>query len=227
MIAPTPVLDVEATAKREGATLRLQLLVANRHAHDVFFFHRFWTMAKGGAATAGGGAAQQAAKAAGDGGNKGSGPPRMAWDPRGPSRYELAGILRIVVGPALVPPNKDVSNRYIPFAARIAPGASMETEMWFEVPIVEHALFDPPGPEPKYEDVEVRRIALAVYGTHDSEKNRDRVRAEPCPLDPAFFWVRAPDALMVPTYADVPVEPLQVRRRKDPIARFLLPGEVA
>jgi hypothetical protein len=118
-------------------------------------------------------------------------------------------------------PNSAVSSRQIPFASRIGPGGSLKVEHAIDVPVVEFALFNPPPANPEYEEVEVRRIAVVAYGVSPGEQ----VDVDPCPIDPAYFWVRAPDQKMVPTFADVPVDPLPVKRRKDPIARFLLPGE--
>jgi hypothetical protein len=211
------VLDLEASAAREGAKLTLRLLLANRHAHEVYFLHRFWKMAKSPPPAPAG--SVDVAKAAGA--TAAAGPPRMVWDERGPYRYERGGILRTVFGPATVPPNTSVTSRQIPFASRIEPGLSITVEAVLDVPVVEFSLFNPPPANPEYEEVEVRRIAVVAYGVSPSEK----VKIEPCPIDAAFYWVRAPDQLMVPTFADVPVDPLPVRRRKDPIARFLLPGE--
>lgn len=211
------VLDLEATAQRDGAKLKLSLLVANRHAHEVYFLHRFWKMAKGAPSTPGG--AVDLAKATGASAT--SGPPKMVWDERGPYRYEQGGILRVVFGPAVVPQFSSVSSRQIPFATRIEPGKSITVEAEIDVPVVEFALFEPPPANPEYEDIEVKRIAVIAYGVSPGE----RVRIDPCPLDAASFKVSAPDPLMVPTFGDVPVEALPVKRRKDPISRYLLPGE--
>lgn len=217
MNTPPTVLDLEATAKRDGAKLRLSLLVANRHAHEVYFLHGFWRMKKGEPATPGG--AVDLAKATGASAT--SGPPKVAWDERGPYRYEQGGILRVVFGPAVVPQFSSVSSRQIPFASRIEAGKSITVEAELDVPVVEFALFEPPPVDVEYEDIEVKRIAVVAYGVSPGE----RVKIDPCPLDAAYFRVSAPDPRMVPSFGDVPVEPLAVRRRKDPISRFLLPGE--
>lgn len=213
------VLDLEATAKRDGAKLTLSLLVANRHEHEVYFLHRFWKM--GRAAPAAPGAAGDLAKATGA--PAASGRPVMMWDERGPYRYEQGGILRVVFGPAVVPKNSSVSNRQIPFASRIEPGKSITVEAALDVPVVEFALFEPPPANPEVEEIEVKRIAVVAYGVSPAEK----VKVRPCPIDAAYFQVDAPDQLMIPTFGDVPVEPLAVMRRKDPITRYLLPGEAA
>lgn len=216
--APT-VLDLEARAKRDGAKLTLDLLVANRHAHEVYFLHRFWKMAKVAPSVPAGGV--DLGKATGQ--LASSGPIRMVWDERGPYRFEQGGILRVVFGPAPVPRFGSVSNRQIPFASRIEPGKSAHFEVSLDAPVTEFALFDPPPPDVEYEEIEVKRIAVVVFGVAPGE----RVKVKPCPIDEAYFQVDAPDPLMVPTFGDVPVDALPVRRRKDPITRYLLPGEPA
>ena len=148
---------------------------------------------------------------------------KTAWDPRGPYRYEKGGILRLLYGAAPVPSNVDVNNRYIPQATLIAPGGAAEEHTELAVPVEEFAPFEPPNAQTEYDLVEAESVAVIAHYVAPGEG----IVIAPSFVDPAYFWVKAPDQKVRVAEAIVPLErKIPVRRRKDPIARVLLASEM-
>ncbi|MFS8064815.1 MAG: hypothetical protein ACMG6S_00460 [Byssovorax sp.] len=147
---------------------------------------------------------------------------QTAWDPRGPYRHEKGGVLRLLYGVAPVPSGTDVNNRYIPQATRIAPGAAAEEHTEIAVPVEEFALFEPPSAKTEYELVEVESVAVIAHYVAPG----DGIVIAPSFVDPAYFWVKAPDQKVRVAEAIVAADrKIPVRRRKDEIARVLLSNE--
>jgi hypothetical protein len=148
---------------------------------------------------------------------------KMGWEPRAPYRYEKAGILRLLYGVAPTPPNTQVNNRYIPQATRIPPGGAAEEHVELALPVEEFAPFQPPNAQTEYELVEVDKVAVIAHYVAPGEG----IVIAPSFVDPAYFWVKAPDQKVRVAEAVVTAEKkIAVRRRKDEIARVLLAGEV-
>jgi hypothetical protein len=143
-------------------------------------------------------------------------------DPRGPYRHELAGILRLLYGAAPVPPYSAVNTRYIPHATMIPPGKSVDVQTEVPIPVEEFALFQPPNAQTEYELVEVESVAVIAHYVAPGEG----IVIVPSFVDPAYFWVKAPDQKVRVAEAIVTTDrKIPVRRRKDPIARVRLSNE--
>lgn len=147
---------------------------------------------------------------------------KTAWDPRGPYRFEKGGILRLLYGVAPVPRDTDVNNRYIPQATLIAPGAAAEVHSELAIPVEEFALFEPPNAKTEYELVEVESVAVIAHYVAPGAG----IVIAPSFVDPAYFWVKAPDqSVRVAESVVTTARKIPVRRRKDEIARVLLANE--
>lgn len=147
---------------------------------------------------------------------------KTVWDARGPYRHELAGILRLLYGAAPVPPYTAVNTRYIPHATLIPPGGSTDVHTEVSLPVEEFALFEPPNAKTEYEPVEVESVAVIAHYVAPG----DGIVIVPSFVDPAFFWVKAPDQKVRVAEAIVVTErKIPVRRRKDVIARVRLSNE--
>lgn len=149
------------------------------------------------------------------------GPDGAAWDPRGPYRHEQAGVLRLLYGAAPVPANTLVSARYVPHATRIAGGAAVTVEVELVAPVTEFALFNPPNARSEYDEVTARELAVIAHYVLPSEG----VSVGPSHIDAAYFFVRMGSPHLRVAEAVVPVVPIDVRRRRDPIARVQLSTE--
>lgn len=148
---------------------------------------------------------------------------KTAWDPRGPYRFEKGGILRLLYGVAPVPNDTDVSNRYIPQATRIAPGSAADEHTELALPVEEFALFEPPNAATEYEPAEAESVAVIAHYVAPGEG----IVIAPSFVDPAYFWVKAPDQKVRVAEAIIATDRrIPVRRRKDPITRILLSTEL-
>jgi hypothetical protein len=148
---------------------------------------------------------------------------QAVWEPRAPYRYEKGGILRLLYGAAPTPPNTLVNNRYIPQATRILPGTAAEEHAELALPVEEFSAFQAPTASTEYELVEAESVAVIAHYVAPGEG----IVIAPSFIDPAFFWVKAPDQKVRVAEAIVTAErKIPVRRRKDPIARALLANEV-
>ncbi len=142
---------------------------------------------------------------------------------KGPYRHEKKGILRLLYGAAPVPPYTAVNTRYIAHATMIPPGGFTEVHTEISLPTEEFALFEPPDAQTEYELVEAESVAVIAHYVAPGEG----IVIAPSFVDPAYFWVKAPDQKVRVAEAIVTAErKIPVRRRKDPIARVLLSNEV-
>lgn len=148
---------------------------------------------------------------------------KPGWEPRAPYRYERAGILRLLYGVAPTPPNTMVSNRYIPQAVKIAPGGAAEEHLELPLPVEEFAPFQPPNGHTEYELIEAGSVAVIAHYVAPGEG----IVIAPSFVDPAYFWVKAPDQkVRVAESVVVAEKKIPVHRRKDEITRVLLSTEV-
>jgi hypothetical protein len=193
--APELLLHVKVTLP-DPSKLRVDIRAENASQTDLYWLNRFWTMTRDG---------------------------QTVWDARGPYRYELGGILRLLYGAAPVPPYTAVNTRYIPHATMIPPGGFTEVHSEIPVPVEEFALFEPPNARTEYELVEVESVAVIAHYVAPG----DGIVIVPSFVDPAYFWVKAPDQSVRVAEAIVATEKkIPVRRRKDPIARVLVSSEL-
>jgi len=147
---------------------------------------------------------------------------QVAWDPRGPYRHEQGGILRLLYGAAPEPPNKSVYNRYIPHATRIDAGGAADVRAKMILPVEEFALFESPSDETEYDEIEARFLAVIAHYVVP----KDVLSIDPSFVDPAYFWVSAPDQLVRVAEAVIGTDAIPVRRRRDTIARAQLQAEL-
>ncbi|MFT3764206.1 MAG: hypothetical protein QM820_01600 [Minicystis sp.] len=145
------------------------------------------------------------------------------WEARAPYRFEQGGTVRLVYGPAPVPRNAMVNNRYIPHATRIPAGGVVHVKDEIALPMDEFSPFHPRRDDSPIEDVEASKLAVIAHWVAPGPG----VSIEPSFIDKAYFFVKAPDQKVSTSLVVKPIDKVQVRRRKDTITRPLLPGETS